>query len=224
MQLNLTPEEVRVLGALVEKSLTTPEYYPLSLNALKNACNQRSSREPVVDYDEPTVARALEGLRDGHLVWFVDSADSRVQKYRHRLPEALDLSPEEVAALAVLMLRGPQTAGEIRGRTGRMHDFASVGAVEDALAGLASREEAPLVVRLARQPGRKEHRYAQALSGLPEGTAVEEEGAARPEPAAILDARAERGRLTALETEVAGLRADVASLREELERFRRQFE
>ncbi len=130
MQELLTDEEARVLGSLVEKSLTTPEYYPLSLNALKNACNQKSSREPVVDYDDAQVARALEGLRDKHFVWFVDSADSRVQKYRHRLAEALDLTEAEMAVVDLLLLRGPQTPGELRGRSDRLHPFPTVEEVE----------------------------------------------------------------------------------------------
>lgn len=219
----LTDEEVRALGALVEKSLTTPEYYPLSLNALKNACNQKSSRDPVVEYGEDDVARALAGLRDKHLVWFVDAAGERVQKYRHRFPEAYDLAPEEAAVMAVLLLRGPQTPGEIRGRTGRLHEFASVEEVESALEALASREEEPLVVRLPRQPGRKEHRYAHTLCGVPD--VPEESAAAVPrEPEAVARARSDRDRLAALEEEVASLRAEVSTLREALERFRGQFE
>jgi uncharacterized protein YceH (UPF0502 family) len=219
----LTDEEVRVLGALVEKSLTTPEYYPLSLNALKLACNQKSSREPVVEYDDATVARALEGLRDKHLVWYVDQADARVQKYRHRFAEALDLSPEEVAVLAVLLLRGPQTAGEIRGRTGRMAHFPTGESVESVLAGLCGREESPPVVRLARQPGRKEHRYAHALSGLP-AEASRASCDSTTEPAPIAAARSERERLAALEARVEALSDEVAALRETLDAFRRQFE
>lgn len=218
----LTDEEVRVLGSLVEKSLTTPEYYPLSLNALKLACNQKSSREPVVEYDDATVARALEGLRDKHLVWYVDQAEARVQKYRHRFAEALDLSPEEVAVLAVLLLRGPQTAGEIRGRTGRMAHFPTVESVEEVLEALSAREEAPLVARLARQPGRKEHRYAHALSGVPPEAAPGP--APATEPAPIAAARSERERIAALEARVDALADEVAALRETLESFRRQFE
>ena len=222
MEALLTDEEVRVLGSLVEKSLTTPEYYPLSLNALKLACNQKSSREPVVEYDDAAVARALEGLRDKHLVWYVDQAEARVQKYRHRFAEAFDLSPEEVAVLAVLLLRGPQTAGEIRGRTGRMAHFATVEGVEEVLAGLAAREENPLAYRLARQAGRKEHRFAHALSGVPPETAPAP--AAVTEPAPIAAARSERERIAALEARVEALTDEVAALRETLDAFRRQFE
>jgi len=223
MDLMLTEEEARVLGSLVEKSFTTPEYYPLSLNALRNACNQKSSREPVVDYDEATVARALEGLRDKHLVWFVDSADSRVQKYRHRFSEALDLSEEAVAVLTVLLLRGPQTPGEIRGRTERLHAFATGDGVEAALQGLAEREDGPLVVRLPRQPGRKEHRWMHTLCGVPEVVAEEEPSSVRQAPA-FSQARADRERMAALEAEVADLRRELQGLKEEVAQFRRQFE
>lgn len=230
MDLILTEEEARVLGAMVEKSFTTPEYYPLSLNALKNACNQKSSREPVVDYDEAIVAGALGGLRDKHLVWFVDSADSRVQKYRHRFSEALDLPEEAVAILTVLLLRGPQTPGEVRGRTERIHAFATGDEVEAALQALSGREEAPLVVRLPRQPGRKEHRWMHTLCGVPDMAAEEETSSARQSPA-FNQVRSDRERLAALEAqvpslkeEIQSLKEEVQSLREELNGFRRQFE
>ncbi len=223
MDLLLTEEEARVLGSLVEKSVTTPEYYPLSLNALKNACNQKSSREPVVDYDEPAVARALEGLREKHLVWFVDSADSRVQKYRHRFAEAFDLSGEAMAVLDILLLRGPQTPGELRGRSERLHRFAEVDEVEATLQALSQREEAPLVVRLPRQPGRKEHRWMHTLCGVSEGAAEEEASAARQAPA-FEQVRSDRERMAVLEIELQSLKEEVQSLREELKGFRRQFE
>lgn len=223
MEVTLTDEEARVLGSLVEKSLTTPEYYPMSLNALKNACNQKSSREPVVEYDESIVAAALEGLRDKHLVWYVNSADSRVQKYKHRFPEAFDLAEADVAVLAVLMLRGPQTAGEIRGRTGRMHEFAAVEEVERVLEGLASRLETPLAAKLPRQPGRKEHRYAHLLTGLTVDLADAATSSAA-EPEAIARARSERDRIAALESDVATLRAELAELRGLFNSFRKQFE
>jgi len=223
MQTLLTEEEARVLGSLVEKSLTTPEYYPLSLNALRNACNQKSSREPVVDYDEPAVARALEGLREKHLVWFVDSADSRVQKYRHRFAEAFDLSGEALAVLDILLLRGPQTPGELRGRSERLHRFAEVDEVESALQALSRREEAALVVRLPRQPGRKEHRWMHTLCGVSEVAAEEEVAAPRQSPA-FDQVRSDRERMTALETQLQSLKEEVQSLREELKGFRRQFE
>ena len=223
MDLLLTEEEARVLGSLVEKSVTTPEYYPLSLNALRNACNQKSSREPVVDYDEPAVARALEGLREKHLVWFVDSADSRVQKYRHRFAEAFDLSGEAMAVLDILLLRGPQTPGELRGRSERLHRFAEVDEVEAALQALSRREEAPLVVRLPRQPGRKEHRWMHTLCGVSEAAVEEELPAARQSPA-FDQVRFDRERMAVLETELQSLKEEVQTLRKELKGFRRQFE
>jgi uncharacterized protein len=218
----LTGEEARVLGALVEKSLTTPEYYPLSLNALKNACNQKSSRDPVVEYDEGAVARALEGLREKHLVWFVDSADSRVQKYRHRFAEAYDLSEAEAAVLDLLLLRGPQTPGELRGRSDRLHAFPDVEEVEGALLALSGREN-PLVVRLPRQPGRKEHRWSHTLCGDIEGDSEVETQAPRESPV-FREIRSDRERLAALEAEVASLRQEILDLREEVAQFRRQFE
>jgi uncharacterized protein YceH (UPF0502 family) len=223
MEVTLTDEEVRVLGSLVEKSTTTPEYYPMSLNALKNACNQRSSREPVVEYDESIVAAALEGLRDKHLVWYVNSAESRVQKYKHRFPEAFDLGIGDVAVLAVLMLRGPQTAGEIRGRTGRMHEFETVEEVERVLEALAARPETPLATKLPRQPGRKEHRYAHLLSGVP-ADLTHASAPSSAEPEAIARARSERERIAALEAEVSALREEVAELRGRFDSFSKQFE
>jgi uncharacterized protein YceH (UPF0502 family) len=153
----LNPIEVRILGALLEKEVTTPEYYPLTLNALTRACNQKSNREPVVDFDENTVLQALAGLTfDKDLAKRVISDDSRVPKYRHALTEKLHLTRPEAATLCVLMLRGPQTLGEIRGRTERLYDFDHVEAVETTLQGLMERASGPLVTKLPRQPGRKE--------------------------------------------------------------------
>jgi uncharacterized protein YceH (UPF0502 family) len=213
MIVELDEVEVRVLGALVEKGITTPEYYPLSLNALKNACNQKSSRDPVVEYGETDVQKALERLREKHLVWFVSGQESRVTKYKHRLPEALDLSPEEVAALCVLILRGPQTAGEVKGRSERLHPFAGPAEVEAVLGGLATREEQPLTARLPRQPGQKEPRYAHLLSGS--------EGLPAEEPPAEGSVHPKHGRL---EDRVAALEDEVRALKEAFDLFRRQFE
>ena len=222
MRVTLTDEEVRVLGALVEKSVATPEYYPLTLNAVRAACNQRSSREPVVEYDEATVARALEGLKEQHLLWFVSEAGARAVKYKHRFSEAFDLSEADVAALCLLMLRGPQTAGEVRGRAERLHSFASPEEVEKVFEGLAALEEGPLVVKLPRQPGRKESRWAHTFSGVPE-VRSESEAPARVD-APVAAARDERARLSALETEVAALKDQVAGLKAQLEGFSKQFE
>src|SRR6202034_3524518 len=160
----LTPTEARVLGALVEKEVATPDYYPLSLNALLNACNQRSNRDPVMDLNEDEVRDALVGLQEHRLAGPAQGADSRVSKYEHRLGEAFNFSRAETALLCVLLLRGPQTPGELRGRTERMHRFEEIGDVLGGLQKLMEREP-PLVAVLPRHPGRKESRYAHLFSG-----------------------------------------------------------
>ena len=216
----LNDVEVRVVGSLVEKQVTTPDYYPLTLNALVNACNQISNRDPVVRYDERVVADAVDTLRSRNLVYIFYGAESRVPKYKHMMREVLGLAPPELAALCVLMLRGPQTVGEVRGRSGRLHEFADLREVEATLEGLTQRDD-PLVVKLPRQAGRKEARYAHLLAGVPE---LEE---ARPEPRvepAVREVRAENERLARLEGEVESLRAEVTELRRQLDEFRKQFE
>src|SRR5438132_7636012 len=155
--------EVRVLGALIEKEITTPDYYPLSLNALVAACNQSSNRNPVVHFDEDTVARAADSLREKKLVHLVDRGESRVTKYRHVLYEAMNMGRPAIAVMCVLMLRGPQTIGEIRTRSNRLYDFSSLEEVEITLNSLMSGDP-PLIVRLPRQSGQKEVRYAHLLS------------------------------------------------------------
>src|SRR5215471_4952271 len=165
MKLTLTPVEARVLGSLIEKQITTPEYYPLSLNALTNACNQKSNRDPVVSFDEHTVLQATDGLREKKLGWVIKKADSRVLKYGHIFPEAFHLSPPEVAVLCVLMLRGPCTPGEIRAASGRLFNFEGLPEVEAALQALMENEQGALAAKLPRQPGRKESRYAHLLAG-----------------------------------------------------------
>src|SRR6476620_3195312 len=160
----LEPTEARILGALIEKQLTTPEYYPLTLNALINACNQKNNRDPVVSLDEKTVSDALERLRDRNLVYVFYGSTSRVPKYKHMLPSVYELDERETAVVAVLMLRGPQTLGELRERTGRLHEFAGLGEVQETLDTLTRRDE-PLVLKLERQAGQKEARYAHLLCG-----------------------------------------------------------
>jgi hypothetical protein len=217
MRVTLAPEEVRVLGSLVEKSVTTPEYYPLSLVAVTAACNQKSSRDPVVSYEAPLVQAALTGLRDKHLLWVVSGPDARVPKYKHRFREAFDLSEAEAAALCLLMLRGPQTAGEIKGRAERLFAFREVSEVEAALEGLSRLDEGPLCVRLPRQPGRKEARWTHTFSGMPEiGEATGEEPAALSVPSApsLLD------RVAALEAEVRRLGEEAAALRADVDELR----
>jgi uncharacterized protein YceH (UPF0502 family) len=210
----LSPLEVRVLGSLVEKDITTPDYYPLTLNALTNACNQSSNRDPVVSYGERDVVRGLDGLREKKLAFMFQGADSRVAKFGHRLTETFELARPETAVMCVLMLRGPQTAGEIRGRTGRMHEFADLGGTSAALEALIARAPEPLVARLPRQAGYKEQRYAHLLSG---------EVAAEPdaEPAAV---SGENERLARLEAEAASLRTEVSELRRQLSDLRKQLE
>jgi uncharacterized protein YceH (UPF0502 family) len=211
----LNEAEVRVLGALVEKQITTPDYYPLTLNALVNACNQTSSRDPVVSYDESTVTRALDGLRDQKLASVSSGAESRVLKFRHKLLERFDLDAAETAALCLLMLRGPQTPGEIRTRSGRLHEFASVADVETTLEKLSARAAQPLAVRLPRQPGFKESRFAHLLSGPPL-TAKPEANSTEVSPESPVQSD--------LRVEVAKLREEVAELRQQFAEFRKQFE
>ena len=220
----LSAPQVRVVGCLVEKALTTPDYYPLTLNALKAACNQKSNRNPVVAYDEKTVVRALEGLRQHSLAARIVSDDARVPKYRHNLPGAFNLNPPQVAALCVLMLRGPQTAGEIRGRTGRMYAFESVDEAQATLQELIDRKEEPLVVQLPRQVGFKESRYAHLLAGEPELEAVPSASANVPLEAATLEVEAEQQRLAELEEQVNGLDRKLDELRAEFLTFKEQFE
>jgi len=207
--------EVRVLASLMEKSMTTPEYYPLSLNALTNACNQKSNREPVVAFDETTVVRALDRLREKQLV--VLSASSRVPKYAEIFVDARKLVKREAALLMVLMLRGPQTIGELRGRTERVYPFADLAEAEATLDELA---ESGYITKLPRLAGRKEPRYAHLLSG--EVQAAEEE-APKPEKAAIV-VRAENARIATLEEEVQNLRQDFNALQAAFEKFRKEFE
>ena len=220
METLLTEAEVRVLGSLAEKQVTTPDYYPLTMNALVHACNQLSNRDPVVQYDERQVAEAVDTLRLKNLVYIFYGAESRVPKYKHMMREVLGLSPPELAALCVLMLRGAQTVGEVRGRAGRMYEFTDLREVEATLEGLAQRDE-PLVAKLPRQAGRKEARYAHLLSGQP---AVEEEAEGQPAPAATRTRGGESERVARLEAEVERLSGELAEMREQFEEFRKQFE
>jgi uncharacterized protein len=212
MNIVLTEVEARVLGALLEKETTTPDYYPLSLNALANACNQKSNREPVMNLDEATVRGALETLQQKALAGPAKGADSRVTKYEHRLQEIFNFDRREAAILCVLMLRGPQTPGELRGRTERMYRFEDLDQVQTALQQLMRRE---LVKILPRQPGTKEARYAHLLSG---DIQVWE----APGPAA--DSTESNSRMAQLEEEIAGLKREVAELRQQIADFRKQFD
>ena len=224
--LELTPEEVRVVGALIEKQLTTPQQYPLSLNALVAACNQTSSRNPIVSYGERQVEAVLTGLKEKRLVRFVHPSHGRsVTRYRQVIEEVLGLEPRALALLAVLFLRGPQTVGELRGRTERMADFADLGHVEEELEALAARDE-PLVTRLAREPGRKEMRYAHLLGGAVDAGPSDEEppppGPApfRPPAPPVSTAPAGAPPAQSLASQVAVLQAEVAALRRDLDELR----
>ena len=219
MEYILNSIEVRVLGSLIEKELTTPEYYPLSLNALTNACNQKSNRDPVMTLKDEDIVRALDSLRFKQLA--IISADGgRVPKYRHLLAEKMGLMPAELAIISELLVRGPQTVGELRTRGERMHPFADLAAVEEVLRELMERGE-PLITRMARQPGRKEARHVQLFSGMPDS--CDEGVEAAPEPARQR-VMAENERITKLEAEVVELREEVAGLRLLMDEFKAQFE
>ncbi len=220
METALTTEEIRVLGALVEKEMTTPDYYPLTLNSLTTACNQKSNRDPVTVYEETDVVHALDSLRHKGLAMQAHGEGSRVPKYRHTLYEKLHLEPEEMAILGELMLRGPQTLGELRSRAERMHPFRELAQVEAVLGELMERQP-PLAVKLPRQPGRKEHRFMHLLAGEPETT---EDDRIPPPEAATRRVREDHARIEALEQEVATLRGELSALRAELETFRSLFE
>ena len=216
VDIHLTEIEARVVGSLVEKELTIPDYYPLSLNALLNACNQKSNRHPVMNLDEDAVREALDGLGRMGLAGAAGGADSRVTKYEHRFQEAFNFSRPEIAILCVLVLRGPQTPGELRGRTERLYGFGDLSEVQTALQHLMKRDP-PLVKMLPRQPGTKEARYAHLLSGDVE--------MGEPEPAAeTADVSSTADRLARLEEQVASLQKETADLKQQLADFRKQFE
>jgi len=210
--------EARVLGALLEKEITTPDYYPLSLNSLVNACNQKSNRDPVMSLDEDSVRDALRTLHDNSLARSVSAADSRVTKYEHRLQEAFNFDRREAALFCELLLRGPQTPGELRTRAERMHQFDDLSEAQSALQRLMNREP-PLVKVLARQPGTKESRYIHLLSGdaKPVSSAAGREVPAAPE-------REKMDGFSRLSSEMAELRRDMADLKQQFAAFRKQFE
>jgi hypothetical protein len=209
----LTANEARVLGALIEKEVTTSDYYPMSMNALVNACNQRSNREPVMDLDEDTVRQALHGLEDLQLAGRARGADGRVTKYEHWLGEAFNFTRAETALMCVLLLRGPQTPGELRGRTERMHRFDEIGEVLVGLQKLMEREPA-LVAVLPRQPGTKESRYAHLLSGTVEAAVAAESAFVQREGGQ--DA-GHGERIAQLEATVAEMRQEMVTLRKKID-------
>ena len=216
MNIVLNPAEARVLGSLVEKDITTPDYYPLSLNALINACNQKNNREPVTNFDEETVRLALRNLSDKRLAGPAGGADGRVTKYEHRLQEVFNFTRPETAILCVLLLRGPQTPGELRGRGERMHRFEDL---DEVLSGLQQlmRREPPLAKALGRRPGTKEIRYAHLLSGDVEAWEPPSETAS----SGVTD---ENERVAHLEAQVATLQSEVAELKQQMAEFRKHFE
>jgi len=215
----LQPDEIRVLASLIEKQIVTPEYYPLSLNALTNACNQKTSREPLVSYDETAVMRALDGLREKKLVRAVSGPDTRVAKYRQLFTESANLTQAELAILCVLMLRGPQTPGELRSRSERLHNFETLAEVEKTLQRLVERQPEPLVQQLQRQAGTKESRFAHLLGGP-----VNEDELASAMKSTAADARIDPERILRLETEVASLREILEAIKAEFTSFKKQFE
>ena len=215
MDLVINENECRVLGSLVEKQLTTPEYYPLTLNALVNACNQKSNREPVMSLGDMDVLAAIDSLREKNLVYTFHGSTSRTVKYKHVLPNVLELDPAAVAVITLLLLRGPQTVGELRGRSERLHEFASLSDVQETLDELAQRDE-PLVVKLERQPGQKDARYAHLLAG--------EVDAAAAAPARTMPRTSSDARIEGLEERIAALESELSSFQETFSEFRKQFE
>ena len=218
MNIFLNEVECRVLGSLVEKEITTPGYYPLSLNALVNACNQKSNRDPAMNLDEASVRRALHSLDEQSLIRSVSATDSRVTKYEHRLQEAYNFYRHEIAILCVLLLRGPQTPGELRTRAERMHPFDDLSAVQSSLQHLMKREP-PLAKLLARQQGTKEARYAHFLSGDVEVLEAKSQAEATPDGVGV-----DGERITNLEQKVATLQKEIADLKQQFALFRKQFD
>jgi hypothetical protein len=223
MEIILNPAQARVLGALVEKDITTPEYYPLSLNALVNACNQKSNREPVMTLDEDAVRDALAGLQEYRLAGPASGADSRVQKYEHRMQEVFNFDRRETAVLAVLLLRGPQTPGELRGRTERMYRFDTLDDVQAALQKLMQRNP-PLTAILPRQPGSRESRYAHLLSGpVQDGATAGHTQSSERTQSFATDDHLGTEVASHLEDQIATLRQEVTTLHQEINELKSQF-
>ena len=220
MNLTLNEYELRTLGALVEKQISTPDYYPMTLNALVNACNQKNHRDPVVSYDESTVAKAIESLREKNLAYVFHGSEARTPKYGHLFPKAYDLSEADVPLMCVLILRGPQTPGELRSRTQHLRSFESLAEVETLLQGLALREE-PLIVKLPRQPGSRESRFAHLLGSPVELELLEAAAAAAT---AVQTSQAKNERVAKLEQEILSLRQELNELKQQFADFRKQFE
>lgn len=214
----LTETEVRLLGSLIEKQITTPEYYPLTLHSLTAACNQKNNRNPVMSLTEQEVERALDSLRDKNLAYVFHGSTSRVPKFKHVAPENLQLNPAELAVMCVLMLSGAQTVGEIRTRGSRLYEFSGLEEVDETLHGLSARESEPLVVKLPRQSGQKDARYVHLLSGEPDLSHLE------PTTTEQSTRRANSERAPQLEEQVQALRQQVEELARQFADFRKQFE
>ena len=219
----LTEIEARVLGSLIEKDITTPDYYPLSLNALVNACNQKNNRDPVMALDESAVRDALSTLQEKHMAGPAGGADSRVTKFEHRLQEVFNFDRREIAIVGVLLLRGPQTPGELRSRSDRMYHFDSLEDVVSTLDRLAQREP-PLARMLPRQPGTKESRYAHLFSGEPPEHPIVEQAPTPASAYSASNASTSNDRLSQLEAEVSRLRAELSQVQQQFAAFRKQFE
>ncbi len=220
MEIKLSPVEQRILGVLIEKEMSTPDYYPMTFNALINACNQKTNRAPVMNLNDADVESALNTLRGAHLVWQIATHGSRVPKYEHNLKETADFSRREQAIICELLLRGPQTPGELRSRTTRLIEFESLPEVEFNLQKLMNHEKGPFVTRLPRLPGRKEHRFAHLFGDIDEAALQE-----TPYVAADGPARTGTGqRMEALEERVEELTRRLDALQEAFETFKRQFE
>src|SRR5207237_207267 len=220
MAMALTPIEVRVLGSLIEKQITTPEYYPLTLNALTLACNQKNNRNPVTAFTEGQVEQALDSLREKNLAYVFHGSTSRVPKFKHVVPEVLHLTRPETAVMCVLMLSGPQTVGEIRTRGSRLYDFSGLEEVDETLHSLSTKDLEPMVVKLPRLPGQKDARFAHLLSGEVDVEQLAEEQTS----ARAMRRSSDSERIEKLEEQVETLTTDVEDLRQQFEQFKKQFE
>jgi uncharacterized protein YceH (UPF0502 family) len=214
----LNEYELRVLGALVEKQIATPDYYPMTLNALVNSCNQKNHRDPVVSYDESIVAKALDSLREKNLAYVFHGSEARAPKYGHLFPKAFDLSEAETPLMCVLILRGSQTPGELRSRAQHLRSFESLAEVETLLQGLSLRDK-PLIVKLPRQPGSRESRFAHLLGGPVE---MELREVPTHPPPSIQRAQAENNKIAKLEEEIDSLRQELSELRQQFAEFKRE--
>ncbi len=221
MDCELTKNEIRVLGSLIEKEFTTPEYYPLTLNSAVNASNQKSNREPVMSLTSEDADEAIEGLRKNLLAWRRNCAGSRVPKFEHNFNVKYKLLPQEVAVMCVLFLRGPQTVGEIRGRTGRMFAFETLDEVSGILTGLMEKESGAFVKELPRQPGRKENRYMHLFAGDIE---IAEETVTVSSEHVSSSATPTKGRIEILEDDIKDLREEIAELRVQFDDFKKAFD